>query len=772
MYKRSRKTKGVSRRLAALLLCCACLFGAVSVSAIALEAEASPVTDVPARASILEDSGTKSDNTEPAPTTEPTAPTETKAPAETTAPTEAPAPAETTAPAGTTAPTETTAPAETTAPTEANDPTEPETTAPAETPAPTDPEEGIAPVSEDPETTGTAEPEKDPAAPAENGETPEGQEALEDEETAEPAADAPETLSVYDRLMAAATCEEAAAVFDDPENEEALLALTLQQLTTIREHINTLEEDEFGRKAFVLNALDELVAKAEEDGDDKEISVYGTLSVTNVLTDAEAAYVLCTGTTANLNLQTVTSGQTITVNSSTDGKALIFFVKPADGYLLTRYSSDKGVGMSDLYGFSVAPKDSNIWWFKQYPDEAQKMLEHAKSQGYVGYYAFTLTGQTYSNTFRVTGEKPQMTVTAVANPNSDLKPGDEVEFKITIIPGELNVVASVTEKKITSLRINGTEYTATPNEDGTYSVKYVITQDDWEKKTAVLNVDAELTYEYACGVEDSSKVESVITTKSTVKNSATCSVTFATKKGVLYTLQYDCPAGITPPSTIPAAPVDNDSYFTGKDVEVKEYNRKAIDDPINQGTWTFTGWECGDKRDLQAGDKVQMTGDSLLFTGTWKFTPYPTHVLTIQKTVSGNMQDANKAFAFTIRSDDKDMTYNGNTGKEFIFDLRKDQSVTITVPVGANVTVTENRNGYVQSIGSGTTIPETNREPVTDGIKFTMPDADSILVFNNDKNITVDTGILLDSLPYVLILVLVGVGAVLFVKKRHGRDDD
>lgn len=60
-----------------------------------------------------------------------------------------------------------------------------------------------------------------------------------------------------------------------------------------------------------------------------------------------------------------------------------------------------------------------------------------------------------------------------------------------------------------------------------------------------------------------------------------------------------------------------------------------------------------------------------------------------------------------------------------------------------------------------------------DGIfKFTMPEEDGKLVINNDKTVTVDTGVLLDTLPYILILGVVAVGAVLLIKRRRKRDDD
>ena len=45
MNKRSRKTKGLSRKLIAWLICCVCLIGAMPISAIALETNAAPVEE-------------------------------------------------------------------------------------------------------------------------------------------------------------------------------------------------------------------------------------------------------------------------------------------------------------------------------------------------------------------------------------------------------------------------------------------------------------------------------------------------------------------------------------------------------------------------------------------------------------------------------------------------------------------------------------------------------------------------------------------------------
>ena len=45
------------------------------------------------------------------------------------------------------------------------------------------------------------------------------------------------------------------------------------------------------------------------------------------------------------------------------------------------------------------------------------------------------------------------------------------------------------------------------------------------------------------------------------------------------------------------------------------------------------------------------------------------------------------------------------------------------------------------------------------------------IVVTNTKNANIDTGIVLDSLPYVLILALAGTGGLLLIKKGRRRRD-
>lgn len=159
---------------------------------------------------------------------------------------------------------------------------------------------------------------------------------------------------------------------------------------------------------------------------------------------------------------------------------------------------------------------------------------------------------------------------------------------------------------------------------------------------------------------------------------------------------------------------------------------------------------------------ITLSKDTTTLYAIWKLNVAE---LTVQKTVSGNMYDANEEFTFTIAYD----------GKSESFTLRGNESKTFQVPVGAEVTVTEDltkSNGYIPSIGADTTVTLTSTMQ-SDGIfKFTMPQENGKLVINNEKNVTVDTGISLETVPYILILAFVVVGAVLLIRRRRNRDDD
>lgn|GEM_PF-5194679 len=759
MNKRSRKTKGLSRRLIAWLLCCVCLLGAAPISAIALEASATPVVEETATIEPTEEVTVVLEATAaPTPTalsdSEDTSVDVSGSEAETTA-----EPADTVTPENTVTeePTSTIAPASEDT---SNDASNSETENTSESETVIQPE-----ITSEPES--TVDPETTPETGTET--TVEPETTVEATTAPAPEAEPEETAvpqSFYDKVMAAQSCEEMFNLFQAEENAEAVMALTVNELTSAQIRVNEMGDD--GWKDDLLEVLDMLIAIASGEGDGKETDLMTTMKVTNTISNAEVAYVNFTsGSSSNVTFVPVSSGQQVSLSSTTG--VLIFFLKPADGYLLTEYKTSDG-SSRDLYGISIAASASNIQYFKNNSTAAQEILDQAKARGYVGYYAFSYASgsTTYTSAYIVEGQKPQMTVTAVANPNENLKPGDKVTFTVTITPGHTNVADKVTDTRITSLKINGTPYTATKNADGTYSVDYTITTDDWNNKKAHLDVDAELDYEYAIGVTDTESVSSEILTKTTITSSASTDCTFATKQGVVYAVTFD-PADKADITKFPTTPVDSNTYFEGSTVTVdKDYNRTPVDDPVNKGTWTFDGWYHGEEK---VGETLTMGTSSILLTGKWTFTPYPNADLTIKKTVSGNMQDSNKEFTFTITAD-KAMTYDGQEDTTFTFNLKKNEEKVISVPVGATVTVSEDADGYTYSIGSGTTITGYTDLKSGNGISFTMPNDASKVVFNNAKDITVDTGVILDTLPYVLILAVVVIGVVVLIKRRRNRDDD
>lgn len=162
---------------------------------------------------------------------------------------------------------------------------------------------------------------------------------------------------------------------------------------------------------------------------------------------------------------------------------------------------------------------------------------------------------------------------------------------------------------------------------------------------------------------------------------------------------------------------------------------------------------------------------------------YSAGSLAVTKTVTGNMGDRDKYFAikvtltgeagktyqnpYTVSGGSKltDGTAAGTTtsisvdGKSHTFYLKHGETFTIeNLPYGVTYTVAEadyTTEGYEEA---EIIFPDQNKKIDT---------ASETVGITNNKQATVDTGIVLDSLPYVLLLVLSIGGAVLFLLKRR-----
>ena len=92
-----------------------------------------------------------------------------------------------------------------------------------------------------------------------------------------------------------------------------------------------------------------------------------------------------------------------------------------------------------------------------------------------------------------------------------------------------------------------------------------------------------------------------------------------TKYGVIYEFVSDTDGKELPESGMPALPSDSDTYLTGITVENKgELTYEAVS--VDDGTWTFTGWDATQKEMVEGG---------ITFTGTWTFTETKKHPVNI-----------------------------------------------------------------------------------------------------------------------------------------------
>lgn len=167
--------------------------------------------------------------------------------------------------------------------------------------------------------------------------------------------------------------------------------------------------------------------------------------------------------------------------------------------------------------------------------------------------------------------------------------------------------------------------------------------------------------------------------------------------------------------------------------------------------------------------------------------------VTISKIVTGLMGDTHKDFAFRITGlEGKGVTLENNNGDLSNFTLTHNGSVTLkNVPMGTVFAVVETLgvdSGYeTKATGYDTAVTDADR---TFYYKLVLKDGQQVLMAcdangNNEKEqnelaITVtnhctlfpDTGVLLDTLPYIVILAVVAGGGILLMLRKRRKEDD
>lgn len=199
--------------------------------------------------------------------------------------------------------------------------------------------------------------------------------------------------------------------------------------------------------------------------------------------------------------------------------------------------------------------------------------------------------------------------------------------------------------------------------------------------------------------------------------------------------------------------------------------------------YTFDGWYTN--QDCTEGSKFDFDEDTIKEDTTFyaKYVPASAN-LTVSKTVTGKLGDTNKAFTFTITKADGTAANITDTNIEISeadrakvewkgngqFTLKDGASIIFkNLPSGQYKVVEDNYSGekYETSyvVDSGT--PVNGQEAsVTIGT-----DAKQIN-FTNHRTLEPDLGVLLDTLPYIVILAVVAGGVALLMLRKHRKEDD
>lgn len=163
---------------------------------------------------------------------------------------------------------------------------------------------------------------------------------------------------------------------------------------------------------------------------------------------------------------------------------------------------------------------------------------------------------------------------------------------------------------------------------------------------------------------------------------------------------------------------------------------------------------------------------------------YSAGSLMVTKEVTGNMGDQSKEFTVEVvftapegKTVQEAISYTDGTEKKTVavedwkdgkataeITLKHKESVSFTnIPYGVTYTVKESdytSDGYERAVYK-----------FSDDSKNIDSESDTVTIINN-KGIEVDTGVFVDSLPYIMLLAIVGLGAILFVSRKRRAFED
>ena len=268
---------------------------------------------------------------------------------------------------------------------------------------------------------------------------------------------------------------------------------------------------------------------------------------------------------------------------------------------------------------------------------------------------------------------------------------------------------------------------------------------------------------------------------------------------------------------------------------IQYVNDDTVPHEINEkdgSKWVFDGWypenDAGTGPDETAAITrwpYKVSEDELTNYGGDRVVNFYAHYkkatsnVTITKQVTGLLGDTNKEFAFNVSITQNNAACTGVTAKKgdqtvsdlTNFTLKHNETVTLeNVPIGAIIKVTEDTPGEhytVSATGQNdkqnggnnvifTYVAAANTATASDADEADLmllsmdedtavdADGDAVaydvgarvknnqIIVTNHATLIPDTGVLLDTLPYIVILAVVAGGVALLMLRKHRKEDD
>ncbi|MGL0835114.1 DUF7601 domain-containing protein [Faecalibacterium duncaniae] len=208
--------------------------------------------------------------------------------------------------------------------------------------------------------------------------------------------------------------------------------------------------------------------------------------------------------------------------------------------------------------------------------------------------------------------------------------------------------------------------------------------------------------------------------------------------------------------------------------------------PAADGTvYKFEGWYTD--KNFTPESKFDFTADTISADTTFyaKYVPASAN-LTVSKTVTGKLGDTNKAFTFTItKADGTPVNITIANIEISEADRAKDEWLDngkFTLKDGASITfknLPSDEYKIVEEDYSGEKY-ETSWQIGTDGVvheknstaTVTIGTTEQTVHFTNHRTLEPDLGVLLDTLPYIVILAVVAGGVALLMLRKRRKEDD